>query len=103
VNDELKDVDVNEIRVACAEQSRSGWTSIASRNRLYQFIALSDEVTQKVMREKVSMSNNNNGRGSATTTIKFLGTPAPISDILVDGARQPKVRPSYPKPKGTKR
>lgn len=52
IHDELENVELSKIREVCDQQSRSKWTSIASRNRLYQFMALSDEETQQEMRLK---------------------------------------------------
>jgi hypothetical protein len=52
IDDELKDVDIEKIREVIDQQSRTKWTLIASRDRLYQFMALSDERTQREMRDK---------------------------------------------------
>ena len=51
VHEELKNIETSRIRSVCDKQSRTKWTSIASRDRLYQFIALSDEETQREMRQ----------------------------------------------------
>ncbi|KAF8803392.1 hypothetical protein BYT27DRAFT_7214713 [Phlegmacium glaucopus] len=52
VHEDLGSIELSRIRAACDQQSRTKWTSIASRQRLYQFIALSDEDTQQEMRLK---------------------------------------------------
>ncbi|KAF8803427.1 hypothetical protein BYT27DRAFT_7214734 [Phlegmacium glaucopus] len=52
VHAELRDVEISKIRAVCNQQSRTKWTTIASRQRLYQFISLSDEETQEEMRLK---------------------------------------------------
>jgi hypothetical protein len=74
VNEELKDIDLHSIRAVCAHQSRTQWTSIASRHRLYQFMALSDEVTQKEMREKVSSLIDLNGSDSMVSSLNGSGS-----------------------------
>ena len=51
VDEDLRNVNLEKIRAVCNQQSWSRWTEIASRNRLYQFMALSDEDTQKEMRQ----------------------------------------------------
>ena len=50
---ELEAVDLEKIRATCNDECRSQWTAIASRERLYQFIAMSDDDTQLVMRNKL--------------------------------------------------
>jgi hypothetical protein len=52
IHEELGCVETSKIRAVCDQQSRTRWTSIASRHRLYQFIALSDEGAQREMRQK---------------------------------------------------
>jgi hypothetical protein len=52
LHDELGNVELSKIREVCSQQSRTNWTSIASCEQLYQFIALSDEDTQLEMRQK---------------------------------------------------
>ena len=69
VNEELKDVDIHKIRAVCTQQSRTQWTSIASHDRLYQFIALSDEGTQNEMRKTVSSTINLNKGDSTASTL----------------------------------
>jgi len=66
VEDELGTVDLENIRAACSRQSRSHWTAIASRDRLYQFMSMSDEETQTEMRREVSRMNG----------VEELGTPS---------------------------
>jgi hypothetical protein len=89
VHDELRDVDIERIRAVCSQQSRSGWTSIASRERLYQFIALSDEDTQLEMRQKaLSMISMD----SYPHTIRYnnfgsVGTLAPKEGGDIGGKR----------------
>jgi hypothetical protein len=68
VNEELKDIHLSRIRAVCAQQSKSQWTSIATRDRLYQFIALSDAETQRVMREKVSSLTDLEKGGESSNT-----------------------------------
>lgn len=68
VNEELKDVPIHKIQAVCAQQSKTQWTSIASRNRLYQFMALSDESTQNEMRDMVSSTINLN-KGDTTESV----------------------------------
>ena len=53
VDDELKSVHIDMIREVCNLQCRTRWTAIAKRERLYQFIALSDEVTQLEIRREL--------------------------------------------------
>ena len=103
VNDELKDIGLDEIRAACAEQSRSGWTSIASRNRLYQFIALSDEVTQREMREKMSMTIDNDRGGVTTNMASPSGASPSTIDSLVDGGGHMMIQAPCSEPRGAKR
>ena len=43
VHEELKDLELVKIHAVCARQSWSQWTSIATRERLYQFMAMSGE------------------------------------------------------------
>ena len=73
VNEELKDLDLTQIQAVCSQQSRSGWVSIATRNRLYQFMAMSDEETQKEMRQKVLRMNDIDKEGSSINTWKAYG------------------------------
>ena len=47
----MRSIGLEEIRAICQAHSRSQWTVIASRSRLYQFIAMSDEKTQREMRQ----------------------------------------------------
>jgi hypothetical protein len=54
VDDELGTIDLEKIRAVCNQQCRTRWTAIASRDRLYQFMAMSNEETQKEMRREVS-------------------------------------------------
>lgn len=53
MDDELKNVDLSRIRTVCARRSWSQWTTIASREKLYQFMAMSDENTQREMRRDI--------------------------------------------------
>lgn len=57
LKDSLDVIDVERIRAVCGEQSRSQWTKIASRERLYQFIAMSEERTQSEIRKKLQTSS----------------------------------------------
>jgi hypothetical protein len=66
IDEELRDVELSRIRTVCDQQSRTKWTSIASRDRLYQFIALSDEKTQLEMRQKALSLVDMNSRASAS-------------------------------------
>lgn len=60
---ELEAIDIEKIRAACSQQSRTQWTAIASCDRLYQFIALSDEETQKEMRQTLTPTIIKKGSG----------------------------------------
>ena len=53
VHEELKDLELVKIRAVCARQSWSQWTSIATRERLYQFMAMSGEDAQNEMRQNM--------------------------------------------------
>lgn len=59
MHEELKHTDLTMIRAVCSRQSWSQWTSIASRERLYQFISMSDDASQKVMRQEVMEIGDN--------------------------------------------
>ena len=54
MNEEFSDVDLETIRAVCRQQSMTQWTKIASRGRLYQFVAMCDEVTQREIRHRVA-------------------------------------------------
>lgn len=58
MNEQLDTVGIETIRAVCNEQSRSQWTTIASRELLYQFMAMSDEETQGEMRQKLSKNGD---------------------------------------------
>ena len=49
VHEELKGLELIKIRAVCARQSWSQWTSIATRERLYQFMVMSGEDAQNEM------------------------------------------------------
>ena len=59
MHEELKHTDLTMIRGVCSRQSWSQWTSIASHERLYQFISMSDDASQKVMRQEVMEIGDN--------------------------------------------
>ena len=65
MHEELKHTDLTMIRAVCSRQSWSQWTLIASRERLYQFISMSDDASQKVMRQEVMEIGDNGARQSA--------------------------------------
>ena len=66
VHEELKHIEISKIRAVCDQQSRSRWTVIASRNRLYQFIAMSNVETQQEMRQKaLSLISMDSGPSTA--------------------------------------
>ena len=66
VDDELRGVDVETIRVVCSDLSRSRWTAIASRDRLYQFMSMSDKETQGEIRRKLSTMTISEGTDSTS-------------------------------------
>ena len=53
LKDELDSVELEKIRLVCGEQCRTMWTTIASRERLYQYIALSNDTTQAEMQRRL--------------------------------------------------
>ena len=73
VDDELKHVDLEIIRAVCGQQCMSQWTAIATRERLYQFIAMSDEVTQREMRLSLLSTTNTDIPGSVEQAINSRG------------------------------
>lgn len=46
VDEEFGQLNLETIQASCSEQSRMQWMKIASRDRLYQFVSISDETTQ---------------------------------------------------------
>ena len=67
MHDELQKIDLEKIRAVCKEESRTLWTTIATRNRLYQFMAMSDETTQQKMRLSLSLMDGPDCVGSSVT------------------------------------
>ena len=55
MDEELETINIERIRDICSEQCKSRWTAMASRARLYQFMAMSDEKTQVAMQQKLLM------------------------------------------------
>lgn len=74
VHDEMRDAHLKKIRAICARQSWTRWTSIASRERLYQFISMSDESSQRTMRQDVCHHVDENGDEG---TIDLIGPYGP--------------------------
>ena len=74
VEEELDAIELETIRAACNQQSRTQWTAIASRQRLYQFMAMSDEVTQKEMRQRLSTNTCPEGSSSVSRTAESDGS-----------------------------
>ncbi|KAF8800257.1 hypothetical protein BYT27DRAFT_7217172 [Phlegmacium glaucopus] len=75
VHEELENIEVSKIRAVCNQQSKTKWTTIASRGRLYQFIALSDEDTQWEMRGTAWLLAGRNEAGStSTSTVSSMGS-----------------------------
>ena len=89
VDDELGTVDLENVRAACSQQSRSQWTAIASRDRLYQFMAMSDGETQAEMRRGVSTNDGNEELGFSSRTGGPSSAFVPMDEC--------------PRPRGTKR
>ena len=85
VHDVLGSVDIVDLRAVCDHESSTRWTQIASRNRLYQFIAMSNEATQTEMRQR------------ALSTINATG-PASLNDGLLIMPEDGR-----PRSRGTKR
>jgi hypothetical protein len=82
VNEELRNVDISKLRAVCNQQSRSRWTTIASRDRLYQFIAMSDEQTQDEMRLKaLSMIDMNSAPSASLFDVPGPGTSSSGSGL----------------------
>jgi hypothetical protein len=86
IHEELKGVDISKIRAVCDQQSRTKWTTIASRDRLYQFIALSNDETQQEMRQKalslIDMNSEPNANwfhlsGAGTSSRSGIGASKP--------------------------
>jgi hypothetical protein len=93
IHDELKGVELSKLRDVCDQQSRTKWTSIASRARLYQFIGLSDEQTQQEMRLKArSLLPLNAPAGSvmAHVNTSLYNEPAGSSRMLTSSSRGTK-------------
>ena len=74
VDDELKDIDLEIIRAICGQQCMSQWWAIATRERLYQFIAMSDELSQKEMRLRLLSTTGRDVPGSVVPPIDDRGT-----------------------------
>ena len=55
VDEEFGRFNLKTIRAACSEQSKTQWTKIASRDRLYQFVSMSDETTQWDIRHSLGL------------------------------------------------
>ena len=55
MDEELETINIERIRDICSKQCKSRWTAMASRARLYQFMAMSDERTQTAMRQALLM------------------------------------------------
>ncbi|KAF8812817.1 hypothetical protein BYT27DRAFT_7272529 [Phlegmacium glaucopus] len=89
VDDELRNVDISDIRAICNEQSRTQWTSIASRGRLYQFIALSDKETQVQMRSKAVSCTALNNLSTSAKGVAFV-EDEPKFPTLTSKSRRPK-------------
>lgn len=86
----LKYIDLSKIRAVCDQQSRTKWTSIASRNRLYQFMALSDEKTQTEMRLKaLSLLDLDNELSSDYFQVSAVGTSG--SSVVTRSVNEVKV------------
>lgn len=67
MDDELDTIDIEKIRGVCNQQCRTQWTAIATRDRLYQFMAMSDENTQVDMRHDLSAMNDNEDLGASSS------------------------------------
>jgi hypothetical protein len=65
IKQELDLIHTDNIREACSSQSRTQWTTIASRDRLYQFVAMSDDTTQTEIRQKLGLMRT--GRDECST------------------------------------
>jgi hypothetical protein len=75
IEDELRNIEISKIRAVCDQQSRTRWTTIASRNRLYQFMALSDEQSQLEMRQKaLSLVDMNSGPAASPFEVSAAGS-----------------------------
>lgn len=59
MEEELKSIHIDIIRAACSGQSRTQWTTIASRDRLYQFVAMSDQVAQREICQHLGLISTN--------------------------------------------
>ena len=73
IAEELEAVDIEKIRSACSQHSMTQWTAIASRNRLYQFIAMSDEEAQREMRQTLSPTIISRGTGPSPSVVYTSG------------------------------
>jgi hypothetical protein len=89
VENELQTLDLEKIRAVCHQQSRTRWTSITSRDRLYQFIAMSDEETQLEMRQKLVTTDSIEDFGSTSSACNSSG----VFGAVINS----------PRPHGTKR
>jgi hypothetical protein len=109
VHEELRNIEISKIRAVCDQQSRSRWTSIASRARLYQFFALSDGATQREMRQKVlSLIPMESGPSTALCYVPAFDTASPpvFSTLIGPSATKEDehlLKASSSKPKTTKR
>ena len=80
MHEELKHTDLTMIRAVCSRQSWSQWTSIASRERLYQFISMSDDASQKVMRQEVMEIGDNGPRRFASVIAGSQRATQPLNE-----------------------
>jgi hypothetical protein len=87
--EDLDAIDLERIRDACNQQCITRWTSIATRERLYQFLAMSDKETQVAMRLKLTANHD-----------QRMGCSRPCSNNRTEGF---SVLDHTPGPRGTKR
>ncbi|KAF8804157.1 hypothetical protein BYT27DRAFT_7302151 [Phlegmacium glaucopus] len=91
VHEELENVEVSKIRAVCNRESRTKWTTIASRGRLYQFIALSDEDTQHAMRQTIRLLTATNDMRSVYESIDSnVSTSGSCNETLDRGEIEPR-------------
>ena len=108
VHEELRNIEISKIRAVCDQQSRSRWTTIASRDRLYQFFALSDGETQREMRQKVlSLIPMESGPSTALCYVPALDVGSSLASGSLIGPSASKdehlLNASTSKPKSSKR
>jgi hypothetical protein len=75
--EELKTVDLENLRAVCKQHSRTQWTAIASRERLYQFVAMSDEMTQMEMCRDLGTVDARHAGSSSRGSSQQVGTGSP--------------------------